>query len=111
LGNSPRNNWLVSEIALIQTVKSDGSIGNSYVVAGQNMELTKTGPNTVSIPTRGGHLLYGKDSMAEIIANTVAAYEGHRPGGRREAKRNVLGQLAHPPAGASAAPRAGWPTL
>jgi hypothetical protein len=75
LGNSPRNNWVASEIALIQTVKSDGSIGNSYVVAWQNMELTETSATTVSIPTRGGHVLYGQGSMAEIITNTVAAYE------------------------------------
>ena len=75
IGQWCRYDYVASEIALIQAVKLDGSIGNSYVVAWQNMELTKAGPNPASVPTRGGHLLYGQGSMAEIIVNTVAAYE------------------------------------
>ncbi len=67
-------NWVASEVALIQKVKPDGTVGNSYVVALQNLEMINK-KNSVEVVTKGGHKLYLQPDVAEIITNAVAAYE------------------------------------
>jgi hypothetical protein len=88
-------------------VKSDGSVGNSYVVAWQNLELTETSPTTVSILTKG---LYGQGGMAEIIINTVACRlrgtakwlptQSHKSGARLESQYRTFNPNSGRPAAA-----------
>jgi len=74
IGN-PKANSVGSEVALLQKVKSDGSLGKLYVVAWQNMELVDQPRKPTAVPKRDGHVLYFQADIVEIITNTVAAYE------------------------------------
>lgn len=70
----PNANWVASEAALIHTVKPDATIKN-YIVAWQNLELIRDKDGNVTVPTKGGHLLYQQSDIVDIIANTIAAYQ------------------------------------
>ena len=71
----PKDSWVGSEVALLQKVKSDGSLGKLYVVAWQNMEVVYQSNKPAPVQERGGHVLYRQSDIVEIITNTVAAYE------------------------------------
>ena len=72
LGTNPDNpNNVASEVAIIQTVNPN----KKYVVAWQNLEMTRAQDGTVSVINRDGHTLYQHSDVVDIIANTIAAYQ------------------------------------
>jgi hypothetical protein len=71
----PAANWVASEVALLRTQKAD-STTKLYVVAWQNMEA-HVNPDGLhlDVVTKGTHALYLQSDVAEIIKNTITAYQ------------------------------------
>jgi hypothetical protein len=69
---NPLADWVFSEVAM---VRNENPKQKRYVVAWQNMEFEKKGSGPPTVPTVGGHLLYSKTDIIDIISSTVAAYE------------------------------------
>ncbi len=71
----PHANWAASEVALLRTQKADGTT-KLYVVAWQNMEAhIKAGSGLLDVVSKGTHALYLQPDVAEIVTNTIAAYQ------------------------------------
>jgi hypothetical protein len=71
----PRANWVASEVALLRTQKADGT-NKLYVVAWQNMEAKKNPDGLhLDVVTKSTHALYLQPDVAEIVKNTVTAYQ------------------------------------